>query len=267
MKALVAAVCLLAACGDARLPATEPAETAQPRLRVMSYNVNFGIAGDPSTIAAISAAQADVVFLQETTDAWQFAIAAELADDYPHRHFDPPDSKWIAGGMGVLSRYPLVSVTKLPPPAGGLFFAWRAVVDTPLGRIQVFNVHLRPPMSDGGSWVVGFWSTRDDRRREIEHHLEAYDPKLPTLFVGDFNEEGDGKAIALLKDRGFTDAIAAFHGNKSTWSWQVRGGVTLRFQLDHILHDMSLVPISSAIADAGRSDHKPIWADFVRMDP
>ncbi len=233
----------------------------------MSYNVNFGIAGDRSTIAAMAEPNADLVFLQETTDEWQLAIAAELADRYPHRKFDPPDSQWIAGGMGVLSRYPIASVTKLAPPAGGLFFAWRVLVDTPLGRIQVFNVHLRPPMSDGGSWVVGYWSTRDDRLREMQYHLEAYDPKLPTLFVGDFNEEGDGKAVSLLTERGFADAIAHFNGRKPTWSWTVRGGMTLRFQLDHIMHTAHLVPIAATIVEAGRSDHKPIYADFVRMDP
>jgi endonuclease/exonuclease/phosphatase family metal-dependent hydrolase len=127
-------------------------------------------------------------------------------------------------------------------------------------------VHLRPPMSDGGSWVVGFFSTRDDRLREIQHHAERLDKKLPTLVVGDFNEELDGKAIGFLAERGFADAIAEHAGKTRTWEWPV-GSMTLRFQLDHILHDAHFIAVRAAVVEAGRSDHKPIWADFERMDP
>lgn len=232
----------------------------------MSYNMNFGIAGDRSSIDAIAEAKPDLVFLQETNERWENAILHALGEAYPHHRFDGPGDSWVAGGMGMLSRFPIASVEVLPPPPGGLFFAWRVVLDTPLGKLQVFNLHLRPPMSDGGSWVVGYWSTRADREREMQYHLESYDPKLATLFVGDFNEEGDGKAIAQLKDRGFADAIATFHGNTPTWQWPV-GSITLKFQLDHIVHSAHLVPTAARIVEAGRSDHKPIWADFVRMDP
>jgi endonuclease/exonuclease/phosphatase (EEP) superfamily protein YafD len=256
----------LAACGDSRVlaPIAPPLAPAAGQLRVMSYNMNFGIAGDPSSIEAIASAKPDLVFLQETNDVWEHAIVERLGGQYPHRRFDPP-TDWVAGGMGVLSRFPIVKVEKLFAPKAP-FFAWRAVIDSPLGRIQVFNLHLRPPMSDGGSWVVGFFSTREDRLREIQYHLEALDPKLPALFVGDFNEEGNGKAVERLKDIGFADAIAAFQGEKRTWEWPV-GSMTLRFQLDHIMHDAHFVPITATIVEAGRSDHKPIWADFERIDP
>jgi endonuclease/exonuclease/phosphatase (EEP) superfamily protein YafD len=256
----------LLGCGDSRLlQAIQPAAPAQNELRVMSYNVNFGIAGDASTITAVEDARADIVFFQETNEIWEAALTKRLGARYPHRRFDPP-TDWVAGGMGVMSRFPIVKLETLVAPKAP-FFAWRCVLDTPLGRIQVFNLHLRPPMSDGGSWVVGYFSTRDDRLREIQYHLEALDPKLPAIFLGDFNEEHEGgKALALLVDRGFGDAIGRFHGDRRTWEWPV-GRVTLRFQLDHILHDAHLVPTAAAIVEAGRSDHKPIWADFERIDP
>lgn len=266
MRRAVWLVLLLAACGDSRIlaPIAPPPAPATGQLRVMSYNVNFGIAGDASSIAAIEAAKPDLVFLQETNEVWERAIVERLGAQYPHRRFDPPVD-WVAGGMGLLSRFPIVKLETLVAPKAP-FFAWRAVIDTSLGRIQVFNLHLRPPMSDGGSWVVGFFSTREDRLREIQHHLEALDPKLPALLVGDFNEEGNGKAIGLLNDRGFADAIAQFLGERRTWEWPV-GSITLRFQLDHIMHDAHFVPIAATIVEAGRSDHKPIWADFERIDP
>ncbi|HEX5057906.1 MAG TPA: endonuclease/exonuclease/phosphatase family protein, partial [Kofleriaceae bacterium] len=232
--------------------------------RVMSYNVNFGVAGDPSTIDAIANAQPDVVFLQETNEVWQRALVARLGTSYPHQRFTHPET-WPAGGMGLLSKYPVIALQHLDS-VGGYFFAWRVVLDTKLGRIQVLNVHLRPPMSDGGSWVVGYWSTRSDRLREIENHIAALDPKLPTIILGDFNEEGDGRAVELLKDRGYGDALPQFVGKTRTWEWPV-GSITLRFQLDHIMHDGYFVPVTGAIVEGGHSDHKAIWVDFERIDP
>lgn len=230
----------------------------------MSYNVNFGIAGDPPTIAAIADAAADIVCLQETNEVWEHALVETLGGRFPHHRFRaPPD--WPAGGFGILSRHPIVRIDELPNVAGP-FIAWRIVLDTPLGRIQVLSLHLRPPMSDGGSWVVGYFSTREVRVREVQYHLEALDRSLPTLIVGDFNEEADGLAVRYLTDRGYTDAITTHRGNEPTWSWPV-GSMTLRFQLDHLLHDEQFVAVAAHIVDAGRSDHKPIWADLERIDP
>jgi endonuclease/exonuclease/phosphatase (EEP) superfamily protein YafD len=232
-------------------------------LRLMSFNVNFGIAGDPSTIDAIAAGNADIVVLQETNPTWAAPMIDRL--DYRYHTFEDPTG-WPAGGMGILSRDPIVSLEKLPPPPGAPFFAWRAVIDTKLGRIQLVDVHLRPPMSDGGSWIVGYWSTREVREREITYHEAAIDPKLPTIIAGDFNEETDGRAIAYLVDHGFTDAVKQFVGTKRTWEWPT-SSMTLRFQLDHVMYDDHFVALTAAVLEAGRSDHKPVVADFIRVDP
>ena len=255
----------LAACGDPRVAAREaPRPPDAKQLRVLSYNLNFGVAGDRAGVDAIASANADLVFLQETNAGWETALVAGLGERYPHHRFTGPRD-WAAGGMGVLSKAPIVSIDELPTH-GGMFFAWRVVLDTQLGRIQVFNFHLRPPMSDGGSWVVGFFSTRKDRLQEVEYHLEALDRRLPALIVGDFNEEGDGLAMGYLRDHGFADAVAEHNGATRTWEWPV-GSITLRLQLDHLLHDDHFIAVTSRIVEAGRSDHKPVWADFERMDP
>ena len=252
--------CVLGACHGEPKPVAAPEHPGM--LRVMSYNVNFGLAGDRAGVTAVADAAADVVFLQETNSAWEAALTRGLKQRYPHRRFTPP-ADWPAGGMGVMSKFPIVTLEELPP-AGGPFFAWRVVLDTNVGRIQVLNVHLRPPMSDGGSWVVGYFSTRDTRLHEIEAHVKSLAPSLPTLVVGDFNEEADGLAVQALAKRGFVDAISTQHGNTPTWHWPLQG-ITLQFQLDHLLHDARLVATTSTIVSAGRSDHFPIWADFVRV--
>lgn len=260
---LALAAVALGACGEPR-QANEAGAPASDQLRVVSYNVNFGLVGDPAGVRAVGSLRGDLVFLQETNAAWETAFVDALGRRYPHHRFTHPTT-WPAGGMGVLSRFPIESITELPS-VGGFFFAWRVVLATNLGRIQVLNVHLRPPMSDGGSWVVGYFSTRENRLEEIEHHLAALDPKLPTLIVGDFNEESDGRALVRLAQLGYGDATAQFNPKKPTWRWQT-STVTLRFQLDHILHDVHFVPIASQIVEAGASDHFPIWTDFERIDP
>ncbi|MDB4958761.1 MAG: Endonuclease/Exonuclease/phosphatase family protein [Myxococcales bacterium] len=264
MRRIAFVAILLAACSNGRPALTHEPPPPSGAMRVMSYNVNFGLAGDPAGVAAVGDARPDIVLLQETNRAWEAAFVHGLGDRYPHHRFTEPEG-WPAGGMGILSRFPIVSIDQLPSH-GGPFFAWRVVLDSPLGRIQLLNVHLRPPMSDSGSWVVGYFSTREDREREIEYHLAALDPKLPTMILGDFNEEGDGRAVSRIKNLGYADAIDEHNGNKRTWEWPV-SGFTLKFQLDHILHDDHFVAIASAIVEAGRSDHKPVWADFERIDP
>ncbi len=248
------------ACAGKPTTVAAPVRPEPGQIRVMSYNVNFGLAGDPTGVAAVASANPDLVFLQETNRAWQDALVGSLSAEYPHVRFAEPDG-WPAGGLGVMSRFPIVSIAQLPSTRGP-FFAWRVIVDTPIGRIQVLNLHLRPPMSDGGSWVVGYFSTRDDRLAELEEHLEAVDRALPTLFVGDFNEETDGRALRLLKSLGYHDAIPQLVGDRPTWRWPVASGVTLRFQLDHVLYDDRLIAVRAHIVDAGRSDHLPIWVDF-----
>ncbi|MEO8700267.1 MAG: endonuclease/exonuclease/phosphatase family protein [Kofleriaceae bacterium] len=259
-------------CGTAdRIVTSNPeAQPAQPiaagavKLRVMTYNVNFGLRGDRAGVDAAASASPDLVMLQETTPEWETAFVDGLGARFPHHRFQAPGGRWAAGGMGMLSRWPIVALDTIEG-GGGPFFAHRAIVDAPGGQIQILNLHLRPPMSDGGSWVVGFFSTRGDREREAKHHITKLDLALPTIIVGDFNEEDEGMAIAVFKQAGFASALPQFQPNADTWQWPVSDTVTLRFRLDHVLYSKHFRALSAAVVDAGRSDHAPVWADLERV--
>jgi len=239
---------------------TVAACSAPQRLRLLSYNVNFGLEGDIAGVRAVGQANADIVVLQETNPAWERALIGTLGRRYPHVRFADPDGM-AAGGLGVMSRFPIREVHTLPSD-GGFFVAWRIVVDTNLGRIQILDVHLRPPTTDDGNYVVGLFSTRGDRLRELTQHMSRLDPGLPTVIAGDFNEQGDGLALQYASKHGFTDAIAEHHGSKRTWRWRLPGGMTIEYQLDHILVGSQLRSVASQITETGRSDHFPIWADL-----
>jgi hypothetical protein len=55
------------------------------------------------------------------------------------------------------------------------------VLDSPLGTIQVLVVHLRPPVSDGGSFVWGHFTTPAIHEKEITRFCGSLDRARPTL--------------------------------------------------------------------------------------
>ena len=148
------------------------------------------------------------------------------------------------------------------PATAGWFPAMRVVLHTGLGPVQVLQVHLRPPFSDSGSVVSGYFTTPPVREAEIEGFTAALDADLPTLIVGDFNEGPGGSAIAVLRERGMKTALPEFAPGETTWRWRTSLG-TLHHTLDHIVYDGRLEPIDTRVLRAGRSDHLPVIAVFV----
>lgn len=260
--ALLVLASLVVLAGCAR-PSRTARTTDRPALKVMSYNVNFGLPGDEAGLAAIRDGGADLVVLQETTPAWETAIRARLADRYPHMAFHHCCG---AGGLALLSRHPFEDAGVLPAVDGGWFPAWRTIADTPVGRVQVLAVHLRPPVSDGGSVVAGYFSTPKVRRAEIEAFAATLDPALPTLVVGDFNEPEDGSAVRFLARFGLQSVLPEFHPGADTWRWTTSLG-TVHSQLDHIVYDDRLAPLDARVVRTGRSDHWPVIAVFERARP
>ena len=94
-------LCFFLLANSCLRPTRSPRQPAQgePRFIVMTYNVNFGLAGDSSILETIRKSQADVVFLQETTLDWEAAIRAALSELYPHMGFRGGSG---AGGLAVL---------------------------------------------------------------------------------------------------------------------------------------------------------------------
>jgi endonuclease/exonuclease/phosphatase (EEP) superfamily protein YafD len=253
--ALAAATALALACAPAPAP-VRAATPAGPTFRLLTYNVNYGIPGDAETVAAIRDANADLVLLQETNAGWERALRAAFATTLPEMRFR---NRAAAGGMAVLSRLPLVEVEFLNPTGDGWFSAARIVVQAPFGRLQALSVHLRPPVSDGGSFVSGHFSTPAVRLDEITAHYGRLARGVPTLVAGDFNEEEDGRAVAFLLGKGMSSALARFAPDRPTWRWPWVFG-TLHRQLDHVFYDARLDVVAAEVREAGNSDHLPVIA-------
>ncbi|MCC6680934.1 MAG: endonuclease/exonuclease/phosphatase family protein [Phycisphaeraceae bacterium] len=253
---------ILAGCSSAtRQP--RPMPPGVNSLTVMSFNVNYGLSGDPTALQLIRDANADTVFLQETTQQWQAAIERELNDLYPHMSF--LDSRG-AGGMAVLSRTPF-AVRRVIPSPSDWFPAMHIVLLTSLGPVHVLQIHLHPPVSETGSFVSGYLTTSQKRLEEMQAYLQALDPTLPSLVLGDFNESDGGQAAKLLAERGLINALKQYDRYQNTWRWQTSVG-TLKQTLDHIFYDpVGLDSLDVHVIEAGNSDHYPLVATFILPQP
>lgn len=258
MKRWIIGLLLLAAAaaGCSRRTPREPHD-GLPHIKVMTYNVNYGLSGDEDTMAAIEKGGADIVFLQETTREWEEALLKRFKKTYPHMEFRHCCG---AGGLAVLSKYALEKKDYISSPSGW-FPAWRLLVDSPLGKLQLLNIHLHPPVSDSGSIVSGYVSTPKVRLEEIESFYACLEPELPTLIAGDFNEKKGGRAVTFLSKKGFQSVLPEFHPGKTTWRWKTSLG-TVKYQLDHIMYNKHLRPLSAEVISYGRSDHLPVVAVF-----
>ena len=249
MARVWASICtaaLLAAAGCGNVP---PQPAANGRFSVLTFNVNYSKPKRAQVIDAIRQAGADVVCLQEADQAWEQALREELAGQYPQMLFR--GGFFRAGGIAILSRFPIAEEACFRPKAG-LFPVLLARVETPAGAVYFLNVHLRPPQWLGGPV---------HHRKEMEEALAKCEGLAPLIVLGDFNEPDTGAAVALLKARGMSDALDLCEPAAVTWRWQ-GNWATIGARLDHILAEPPLRCLSARVITSEASDHRPVLAVF-----
>ena len=253
---------LLLALGCAPHPSPEsvlqPADPAAPRFTIATYNVNFGMVRPDLGLAAIRATGADVVCLQETNPAWIDYLKPRLSDRYPH----VLARQWSgAGGLAFFSNVPLDEVEFITPEAGW-FPAWIVNARTPLGTVQIMSLHLHPQLNNQGGVSLGAYvTTPKTRRQEIQAFHSHLTRDLPTVILGDFNENDSGAAVAFLKSRGFSDALDSVDDSTPTWKWKT-SVVTVHARFDHIMYSRRLRCLNTFVVSQGASDHRPVVAVF-----
>ncbi|MEO8705886.1 MAG: endonuclease/exonuclease/phosphatase family protein [Kofleriaceae bacterium] len=235
---------------------------AAPHVRLMTYNLNYGNPTPKVSMDAIANADCDIVVLQEISEAWRTALRDRFGKQYPHHAYRLHGH---GGGQAVLSKLPLTSEEAWAPLQGaGWFPARRIVVASPLGPLQILNVHLRPARDDG-SWIKGFTSTPPLRKKEIEAHWKLMDRTLPTIVAGDFNEDDTGLAVDFLQHAGLVRVPTT---GPRTWHYEVEvnGKISdlLKMDIDHVMIDGHLVGSEAKVLDAGTSDHRPVIVTIAR---
>jgi len=259
MRRYVGAVfCLiLAGCATAPKPNFSPAE---PNLKVVTYNINWGCPQPAVVVDYLAESNADVICLQETHSQWEAILKYSLSARYPYSAFKGSAG---AGGIAIMSKYPLRDAILIEPNEGW-FPALLATVQTPLGMVQILNVHLRPRLSNTGSVSVSaYLDAPDIHLKEISGFLTRADRDKPLIITGDFNENDDDKAIRWLIENGFNDTLRTFDTYTKTWVWNTSAGISLKARLDHIIINKYLNCTGSAVAPVRASDHLPVFATII----
>src|SRR5688500_14841007 len=115
IRGLTTALLLLFRCASTPSRTTRAPRPETPYVEVMTYNVNYGLAGDQATLEAIGRGESDLVLLQETNEKWERLIRRTLGTKYPYMEFHHCCG---AGGLAVLSRHVIRSTDYLPAKVG-----------------------------------------------------------------------------------------------------------------------------------------------------
>jgi endonuclease/exonuclease/phosphatase (EEP) superfamily protein YafD len=227
-----------------------------PHFSVMTYNVHKDRWRNENTLAAISNADADIVCLQETTAAWARVLTERFAARYPTMLFATRED---AGGLAIFSKWP-VEDRGVMPFSHDWHPGWYVIAETPGGRVQLLQVHLRAKFEGNSDPLSNFLDTGHDHRAELDFFMKGMDPGMPTLVVGDFNESPNGHAVRSLEARGFRNALPLYRPGQVTWKGKSVAAM-LDMTIDHIMFDHFFEPLSAWVDSSGGSDHLPVIAN------
>jgi endonuclease/exonuclease/phosphatase (EEP) superfamily protein YafD len=239
----------------------------QPTMRVLSYNVNSGHDGVEAVLGEIAHYSPDVVLLQETGGHRGYeSIGGPLKARYP--------TVEAAGEFIMATRYP-PSPNRADSIAGDNF--QREVLETPLGRLAIYNVHTVSPRHPlfalrGRSGIkhemaLGrgspLESNADLRSSQVQTFSEAAAREAdPVILAGDTNLPG----LSPLFHRFLSSYEDGF--SKASWGFGYtfpthKGGPWMR--IDRILAKAPLRFVRFEVGGAfSASDHLCVVGDLQR---
>ena len=227
----------------------------QPHIVIVTYNINFGMVNPQNVVNFLSEVDADIICLQETHKYWETFLNENLKQQYPYSIYKDFGG---AGGIAILSKHQVENVT-IVEPNEGWFPAIYSDIQTPIGKVQILNVHLKPPLSEQGSVSVSaYYDTPDLHLKEIQGFLQQIDLNKPLIIAGDFNENENDRAINWLNNQGFTDSLSEYDMYGKTWKWKVFPLITLKNRYDHIIFSDNFHCTGAGVIDINASDHMPV---------
>ncbi len=173
--------------GGLFVPRGPAAQAAGPQLRVLTANL-LGYNQDvPASLAAIRAAEADVVALQELNPAMAAALQTELREEYPYQVLDPEAG--VRGG-GVISRYPLRPTGETLP---GAWLGTPHILAVDVDGRTVTFIRFHAPSG------LGRVAQIEASARAIAAYAASHSG--PLIVAGDLNATGLSTAHSLITRR------------------------------------------------------------------
>jgi endonuclease/exonuclease/phosphatase (EEP) superfamily protein YafD len=220
-----------------------------PVLRVLTANLLAGRAAEDAVVGLVRQKDADVLFLQELTDAAATRLKqAGLNDLLPHEMTDTRGES--ARGSGIYARFPVTGGLRLVPIRSA---QPTARLDLPSGQsVELVCVHSQAPNPPSSRPKVARW------REELALLPPPADP--PRVLAGDFNATADHAHFRRLLRKGHVDAARAM-GNGLVPTWGPQGKPAL-LTIDHVLVDPRCAVLATSVHDLPGSDHRALYAEF-----
>jgi endonuclease/exonuclease/phosphatase (EEP) superfamily protein YafD len=231
-----------------------------PALRVMTVNVQFGLADVDRVVRLVEDEDVDVLGVQELTPAFDEALrAAGLEDLLPYGVVEPAGG---GEGTGLYSRF---RVRPVEDAITGRHNSPTGLMTVPgAPPLQVAVVHPTPPVgaSGHGEWRETFHSLPrpGDPPLPIDGRLgpiETGDDSRVHLLIGDFNATVDQPTLRDLLADGYVDAAGAV-GRGWVMTWRFR--FTPPLAIDHVLVDEDTGVLGVAVHGVSGSDHRAVLA-------
>lgn len=184
----------------------------------------------------------DVVVLNEVSPA--YGATLERIDGYPYRYLIPSDDPF---GIGILSRFPLLSVRDTPTENGGRHvdaqIIWNGTA------VALTAIHPMPPISP---------REHGERNRELAAiAAAATSSSQPSIVVGDMNATPWSSAFSGIEHTGFRRATGL------TPTWPAIGHGWLGIPIDHVLVSRHWSVLEQRLGPNIGSDHLPVMVKIV----
>lgn len=243
---VVTCLILLIAGWPQWLPASGTPKAGAPVVTLYSANLMVWNRDTEAARASIAEGKADVVMLVETPGV-MLGQLDRILPTYPYRVVE-------SGGYGVdgtviASRWP---VRKLEARGGQNHVA--AVVQTPLGDVTVFAVHLTRP------WPYQFQWGQITQVMALE--ASARGVTGPMVLAGDFNSVSSARIGRMIQnDLGVIPAT----GWPGTWPAKAPSFVGMT--IDQVYHTPDLAVVGRRLGQRSGSDHRPVVTRLTLAEP
>jgi vancomycin resistance protein VanJ len=246
VPAVIAALLPLAAWGVVfgghLFPSGSPDRDDTPALIAVQHNVSDENPDPAGTVRTLTAANPDLVGLQEITPEAYPAYAAAFGAGYPHHT--------MHGTVALWSRHPLSEARPLDIRPAAFGADWnrglRAVARTPQGEVAIYVVHLPSVRVDPG----GLDCVRRDESARLLGAALAAEPLPRTVLLGDLNSTVDDRGLSPVSD------VLATAASTFEFSWPA--GFPMA-RIDQIMARSFRVTEVRTLPRTG-SDHLPITA-------
>jgi len=229
---------------------TTPMGTPEPKAKtVRLYSANLWARNRDvdAVIRSVKAADADIVVLIELGDD-AAARLDEILKGYPYRvttvRVDRPSG---AARSAIASHYPMKGLWKLPQ---GLHLVG-AVVETPVGALNVVGVHLTRPWPFQYQWgQINQVSLLSQYRKTLTG---------PVIVAGDFNSVSSARIGRQVQAEAGLIPAPGWPG-----TWPAIAPSALGVTIDQVWRSPDFAFVSRKLGEPTGSDHRPVVTVITR---